>query len=103
MCGSRWRQLSVTSSQRPPASGSLLSSNKERPDSSRSIYPALVERLLGSGSGGNEPPKPTVGVATIKATGGPTLIETESDVDAYLAVLRTALVQAINDGKRITL
>ena len=67
------------------------------------IYPALVERLLDSGSGGNEPPKPTVGVATIKATGGPTLIETESDVDAYLAVLRNALVQAINDGKRITL
>jgi hypothetical protein len=68
----------------------------------QAIYPALVERLLGSGSGGNEPPKPTVGVATIKATGGPTLIETEADVDAYLAVLRTALVQAINDGKRIT-
>jgi hypothetical protein len=67
------------------------------------IYPALVQRLLASGSSGNEPPKPTVGVATIKATGGPTLIETESDVDAYLAVLRTALVQAINDGKRITL
>ena len=67
------------------------------------IYPSLVERLLGSGSGGNEPPKPTVGVATIKASGGPTLIETESDVDAYLAVLRTALMQAINDGKRITL
>lgn len=67
------------------------------------IYPALVERLLDSGSGGNQPPKPTVGVATIKATGGPTLIETEADVDAYLAVLRTALVQAVNDGKRITL
>lgn len=67
------------------------------------IYPALVERLLDSGSDENVPPRPTVGVATIKATGGPTLIETEADVDAYLAVLRTALVQAINDGKRITL
>jgi hypothetical protein len=66
------------------------------------VYPALVERLLGSGADGNEPTKLTVGVATIKATGGPMLIETESDVEAYLVALRTALVQAINDGKRIT-
>lgn len=90
--------LAATASQRLIA---LVEQGKTRFE--QIIYPALVERLLGSGSGGNEPPKPTVGVATIKATGGPTLIETESDVDAYLAVLRTALVQAINDGKRITL
>ena len=82
----------------------MLSLNRERPDSSRSsIRPSLSGLLAFRVGWKRPPPKPTVGVATIKATGGPTLIETESDVDAYLAVLRTALVQAINDGKRITL
>ena len=89
--------LVATASQRLIA---LVEQGKTRFE--QTIYPAIVENLLGSGSAGNEPPKSTVGVATIKATGGPTIIETESDIDAYLAVLRTALVQAINDGKRIT-
>jgi hypothetical protein len=31
------------------------------------------------------------------------VLETEEDVDRYLAALRTALVQTLNDGKRIAL
>jgi hypothetical protein len=30
-------------------------------------------------------------------------LETEADVDKYLTALRSALIQTLNDGKRITL
>ena len=49
------------------------------------------------------PPKQTVSVKTISATGVTGVLETEEDVDRYLAALRAALVQTLNDGKRISL
>ena len=44
-----------------------------------------------------------VSVKTISAPGVAGVLESESDVDNYLAALRTALVATLNDGKRITL
>ncbi len=66
------------------------------------IYPGLIDQLTQSAAPKDAPQKPTVAVATIKAAGGPVIIETEPDVDAYLAALGAALVQTINNGKRIS-
>ena len=49
------------------------------------------------------PPKQTVSVKTISATGVSGVLETEADVDRYLDALRAALVKTLNDGKRISL
>lgn len=71
-----------------------------------SDYPALLDLLTASQpSGGEEgpPARQTVSIRTIAVPGASGVIETESDVDDYLTVLRGALVQALNDGKRITL
>jgi len=74
------------------------------------VYPSLLDQLAasqqggGGGSGGTPlPPKQTVSVKTISATGINGVLETEEDVDRYLAALRSALVQTLNDGKRISL
>ena len=40
---------------------------------------------------------------TIPVPGASGVLETEDDVDKYLAALRSALVQTLNDGKRISL
>ena len=69
-------------------------------------YPALLSQLVESqqGEDGDAPqPKPMVSVKTISAPGVAGVLESESDVDNYLAALRTALVATLNDGKRITL
>lgn len=69
-------------------------------------YPALLSQLVESqqGEDGDTPqPKPMVSVKTIGAPGVSGVLESESDVDNYLAALRTALVATLNDGKRITL
>ena len=69
-------------------------------------YPALLSRLAESqqSDGDGVPaPKPIVSVKTISAPGATGVLETEADVDNYLAALRTALVATLNDGKRITL
>lgn len=69
-------------------------------------YPALLSQLVEaqqSGEGDTPPLKPMVSVKTISASGVAGVLETESDVDNYLAALRTALVSRLNDGKRITL
>ena len=66
------------------------------------IYPDLIDQLTQSVAPNDVPVKPTVAVSSVKAAGGPAIIETKSDVDAYLVVLRTALLQTINDGKRIS-
>lgn len=75
-----------------------------------SVYPSLLDQLAASqqpgsdGGGGTPPPaKQTVSVKTISAAGMSGVLETESDVDRYLAALRSALVQTLNDGKRISL
>jgi hypothetical protein len=62
-------------------------------------YPGLIDQLTKSGDAGGKPQKPTVAVTSIKAAGGPAIIETEPDVDAYLAALRVALVQAIKENR----
>jgi hypothetical protein len=65
-----------------------------------SIYPGLIDQLTKSAAPEDALQKPTVAIGTIKAAGGPAIIETEPDVDAYLAALRAVLLQTIKD-KRI--
>jgi hypothetical protein len=62
-------------------------------------YPGLIDQLTKSADPGGKPQKPTVAVASIKAAGGPAIIETEPDVDAYLAALRVSLMQAIKENR----
>lgn len=62
-------------------------------------YPGLIDQLTKSADPGGEPQKPTIAVASIKAAGGPAIIETEPDVDAYLAALRVSLVRAIKENR----
>lgn len=68
-------------------------------------YPALLSRLVESQLSDDDvsAPKPIVSVKTINAHGATGVLESEADVDNYLAALRTALVATLNDGKRITL
>ncbi|WP_028707702.1 BREX system P-loop protein BrxC [Propionicicella superfundia] len=68
-------------------------------------YPELLSQLVASQqSGGDDAPSPSmVSVKTIQVTGVSGVLESENDVDNYLAALRNALVETLNDGKRITL
>ncbi|GAA0724073.1 BREX system P-loop protein BrxC [Dactylosporangium roseum] len=70
-------------------------------------YPDLLDQLAASqqGEGRDDTPplKQTVSVKTVSASGVTGVLETEEDVDRYLAALRGALVQTLNDGKRISL
>jgi len=71
-----------------------------------SDYPALLDLLSASQQSGGEDapaPKQAVSIKTIAVPGASGVIESESDVDGYLAALRGALVQTLNDGKRIIL
>ncbi len=70
------------------------------------VYPALLDQLAGSqeGAGADAPlPKQTVSVKTVSVSGLVGVLETEGDVDKYLAALRNALIQTLHDGKRISL
>ncbi|UAK39181.1 BREX system P-loop protein BrxC [Gordonia bronchialis] len=68
-------------------------------------YPALLDDLAASqkGGSGGQRPKQTVSVKTIPVPCALTVIETEDQIGDYLAALRSALVNALNDGKRIAL
>ena len=68
-------------------------------------YPALLSRLVESQQSDDDvsAPKPIVSVKTISVPGATGVLESEADVDNYLAALRSALVSTLNDGKRITL
>ncbi|MEP7763104.1 BREX system P-loop protein BrxC [Sanguibacter sp. 25GB23B1] len=69
-------------------------------------YPALLDILAASTqdlTDDPEPPKQTVSVKNIAVPGALGVLETEEQVDTYLQVLRAALIQTLNDGKRITL
>lgn len=69
-------------------------------------YPELLGRLAASAQDGDEddqPPVPMVSVKTIHVSGVSSVLESESDVDEYVAALRAALVATLNNGKRITL
>lgn len=71
-----------------------------------STYPGLLDQLVASQEDGADdmpPPKQTVSVKTVSAAGVSGVLETEEDVDRYLAALRSALIQTLNDGKRISL
>jgi ElaB/YqjD/DUF883 family membrane-anchored ribosome-binding protein len=71
-----------------------------------SDYPALLDLLSASQRSGGEDapaPKQAVSIKRISVPGASGVIESDSDVDAYLAALRAALVQTLNDGKRIIL
>ena len=67
-----------------------------------SDFPILLD-LLTASHGGGEPPKQTVSVKTVVVTGVSGVLETEAHVDKYLAALRSALVQTLKSGKRISL
>ena len=49
------------------------------------------------------PPKPMVSLRSISVPGASGILESEADVDTYLAKYRAAIVATLNDGKRITL
>ena len=69
-------------------------------------YPTLLSQLVESHQGGGDdtpPPRPMVSVKTISVPGASGVLESEADVDTYLAKYRAALVATLNDGKRITL
>ena len=68
------------------------------------VYPSLLDHLAESRQGGGAPPsKQTVSVKTVAVPGASGVLETEEDVDKYLAALRAALIRTLNDGKRISL
>ena len=67
-----------------------------------SDFPFLLDMLAASQEGGDSP-KQTVSVKTISVIGASGVLQTEEDVDTYLAALRSALIQTLNDGKRISL
>ncbi|WP_242086581.1 BREX system P-loop protein BrxC [Microbacterium lacticum] len=69
-------------------------------------YPDLLSRLVEAQQGGDDdapPPKPMVSVKSISVPDASGVLESEADVDTYLAKYRAALVATLNDGKRITL
>jgi hypothetical protein len=71
-----------------------------------SDYPALLDLLASAPAEPDPDPTPakqTVSVKTVLVPGASGVLETEEDVDNYLAALRAALVQTLNDGKRISL
>ncbi|MDP4014447.1 MAG: BREX system P-loop protein BrxC [Candidatus Nanopelagicales bacterium] len=74
-------------------------------DFEATVYPELLDSLAASQHGGGDdaPPKRTVSVKTIPVPGASGVLETEEDVEKYLSALRSALVQTLNDGKRISL
>jgi hypothetical protein len=75
-------------------------------DFESSAYPALVDQLAASqpsDGGAGVPTKQTVSIKTVTVPGVSGVLETATDVDTYLTALRAALVQALKDGKRISL
>lgn len=68
-------------------------------------FPVLYDQLAMSETNKDDasPPKQTVSVKTLTVAGAASILESEEDVDMYLEALRSALVQALNDGKRISL
>ncbi|WP_247040359.1 BREX system P-loop protein BrxC [Arthrobacter rhizosphaerae] len=73
-------------------------------------YPELLDQLASSArpKGGTDSPEPTparqtVSVKRITVSGAHGVLENPEDVDRYLDALRIALLNALNDGKRIAL
>lgn len=74
-------------------------------DFEANTFPALVDLLTNPepGTDSETQLKKTLSVKTITVPGASGLIETEEDVDRYLSALRTALLETLTDGKRISL
>ena len=75
-------------------------------DFENSAYPALLDQLAAAqeeGGGGGAPIKQTVSIKTVVVPGASGVIDNDTDIDDYLIALRAALVQALKDGKRISL
>ena len=71
-----------------------------------SDYPTLLDLLASSPLEPDPDPTPTkqtVSVKTIAVPDASGVLENEPDVDKYLVALRSALIQTLNDGKRISL
>lgn len=71
-----------------------------------SDYPNLLDLLASSLLNPGPDPSPTkqtISVKNIPVPGATGVLESEADVDNYLTALRGALVQTLNDGKRISL
>lgn len=71
-----------------------------------SQYPGLLDLLASSPatpSPDPEPVKQTISVKTVLVPGASGVLETAADVDNYLTALRSALIETLNDGKRISL
>jgi hypothetical protein len=69
-------------------------------------YPALLDLVASAPKDPGPDPAPTkhtISVKTITVSGASGVLETDEDVDKYLGALRSALVQILNDGKRISL
>lgn len=72
----------------------------------RDRYTAMIESLDASARVDDpepEPVKSVVSIATISVKSGSGILESATDVDAYLAALRRALISELDDGKRIAL
>ena len=74
-------------------------------DFENNTYPALLDQLANSqqDDGGGAPKKQTISIKTITVPEASGVLETDTDVDTYLTALRAALLQALGDGKRISL
>jgi hypothetical protein len=71
-----------------------------------SDYPTMLDALAKSrpdAPGDPSPPKQTISVKTVAVTGVSGVLETEEDVDTYVGALRGALMDILNNGKRISL
>lgn len=79
-----------------------------------SIYPQILDelhaaRVLPDSGPDTDPPidplpvKQTVSINTLSLPGAGQVLETEADINGYLDQLRTTLLAAIHDNKRITL
>ncbi|QQT68047.1 BREX system P-loop protein BrxC [Brevibacterium casei] len=69
-------------------------------------FPELLSQLAEAWRDGHEDaaaPKQVVSVKSINVPGALGILESEADIDTYLAKYRAALVATLNDGKRITL
>ncbi len=74
-------------------------------------YPALLDQLAAAvprPTEGTDDPEPvpvkqTVSIKTIAVTGVHGLLETPKDIDSYVTALREALIDVLNNGKRIAL
>lgn len=75
-------------------------------DFEATVYPSLLDRLAASQPTDDDDaprPKQTVSIKTVTVAGATGVLETEQEIGEYVDSLRAALIQTLNDGKRISL